>query len=280
MSDAQEFATQDSVNAVAQESAPVEQAAEVTQVEEVVEAQPETPVGNPEEQGSEPPKAVRELIEQRKKRQRAEQEAAYWRGMAEARGPQSQPQAVPAPAAPAGPPVAPSLDSFETYDEYEKAREDYLIAAAEHRIAQKFAQQQRVQQQQSLAQTFEQRMTEAAKADPTIVEIRNDPTLPVSQVMAQLLQRSEMAPQLLKWLNNNREDAARMVRMDPISVAMAMGRAEAEIKATPKPAPPKKVSAAPAPIQTVQATSPAEIDEDDLPMAEYYKRRTKQMLGR
>ena len=279
----EEFVAQEGANAVAQESAPVENVAEV-QNEEVVEAPPEQPVENPEaSQGSEPSKAVRELIAQRQKRQKAQQEAAYWRGMAEARGTQSQqqaqPQATQAPA-PTGPPAAPSLDNYETYEEYEKAREDYVIAAAEFRISQKFAQQQRATQQQTLARSFEERMVEAYKADPTIEEIRNDPTLPVSQVMAQLLQRSEMAPQILKWLNNNRENAARMTRMDPITVAMEFGRVEATLKATPKPAPRKKVSAAPTPIQTVQATSAAEIEEDDLPMEEYYKRRTKQMLGK
>ena len=49
---------------------------------------------------------------------------------------------------------------------------------------------------------------------------------------------------------------------------------------TPKPAPPKKVSAAPEPVKPLAGSSPATIDEDDLPMEEYYKRRTKQLYGK
>ena len=276
-----EFAAQEGVEvAAAPESAPVEQEVVATEEGQQVEQAAEQ-VGNPEEQGSEPPKAVRELIEQRKKRQKAEQEAAYWRGMAEARGPQQAPQEQPQ-AAPASnqPPKAPVLDNFDTYEEYEQAKDEYVIAKAEYQITQKYLQQQRAAQQKQAQMSFEQRLNDAAKADPTILEIKNDPTLPVSELMAQMLQRMETAPQMLKWLNNNRDDAQRMMRMDPMSLAMEFGRVDTLIKSTPKPPAPKKVSAAPAPIQTVQATSSAEIDEDDLPMEEYYKRRTKQLLGR
>jgi hypothetical protein len=89
-----------------------------------------------------------------------------------------------------------------------------------------------------------------------------------------------MAPQLLKWLNNNRNEASRIASLPPIMAAHEIGMVAAGIKNTPKPAPPKRVSAAPDPIQTLTPSSSATVDEDDLPMEEYYKRRTKSLYGR
>lgn len=277
MSD-QEFAAQEGVTAETPESAP-EQTQEVEAP--VEEQQPAGDENTEEEQGSEPAVPLKELIAQRKKRQKAEQEAAYWRGQAEAKAAGGTPEpAKPAqPAQQQGTPQPPDINNFETFEQYERAKDEYVVQMAEHRIAHRIMQQQQIARQKSEAATFEQRLAEAAKADPTIDEIRNDPTLPVSQTMAQLLQRTEQAPQLLKWLHNNREEATKIARMDPISAAMEFGRVEATIKATPKAAP-KTVSAAPAPIKTVKTTAPASIDEDDLPMEEYYKRRTKQLYGR
>ena len=81
-------------------------------------------------------------------------------------------------------------------------------------------------------------------------------------------------------MNNNREEAAKIARMEPMRAAVEFGKIEAKISSTPKPEAPKKVSAAPAPISTVQATASATVDEDNLPMDEYYKRRTKAVYGR
>lgn len=280
-----ELATQEGAPAVTPESAP-----EITDVQteagEVQNSEVQQPAEteNTDDKGAEPAVPLKQLIEQRKKRQKAEQEAAYWRGQAEARLAQ-QPEQTQQPAAQAqaqaqqGPPAPPSLDDYETFEQYERAKDDYLIQAAEYRVAQKLLQQRQAAQRQSVIQSFEQRLAKAAEEDPTIVDIRNDPTLPVSQVMAQLLTRSEASPQILKWLNSNRDEAAKIAKMDPIAAAMEFGKIEATIKSTPKPQP-KKVSSAPAPITTVQTTTPASIDEDDLPMEEYYKRRTKKLYGR
>lgn len=278
-----ELAPQEGVPAVTPVSAP--ETNEVQQAEEVnTEVQQQVDAENTEEKGAEPAVPLKQLIEQRKKRQKAEQEAAYWRGQAEARAAAEAKVAEPkqqlqrpnqVPIAPA----APKLDDYETFESYERAKDEYLVQMAEYKITQRMAQQQRQVQQQSVISAFEQRIAKAAEEDPTIIEIRNDPTLPVSQTMAQLLQRSESSPQILKWLNVNREEAVKIARMDPISAAMEFGKIEATIKATPKPQP-KKVSSAPAPISTVQTTTPTSIDEDDLPMEEYYKRRTKKLYGR
>lgn len=278
MSTDNEFAAQEGAEAVAPESVPEQQVEEsVTPVEQEA-ATPENPS---EEQGSEPSVPVKELIAQRKKRQKAEQEAAYWRGQAEARAVQEQQVKPPVQQqAQQGPPQAPKLDDFETFEQYEQAKDEYVIQAAEYRIAQKIAQQQQVVRTRSVEQAFEQKFEAAAKEDPSLIEIRNDPTLPVSPVLGKLIQQSDDGIAVLRWLNNNREAAAKISKLEPMRAAIEFGRIEATIQGTPKQEQPRKVSAAPTPISTVKTTAPATINEDDLPMEEYYKRRTKAVYGR
>ena len=96
-------------------------------------------------QGAKPSKVVSELIAQRKKRQDAEREAAYWKGMAEGRGKQETPTPVqPTPSTAA--PVAPKLDQFETYEQYESAKDEYLVQLAEHRVTARYLESQQRQQ--------------------------------------------------------------------------------------------------------------------------------------
>ena len=267
---------------VTPESSPVEEPAQAAAGE--IEEFDAEEVENTEQPvaGTGAERRIKQLAAQRKSEQeariKAEREAAYYRGLSEARGgetpkPQAaQPQETQ--------PVAPVLDQFETFEEYERAKDEYLVQLAEFRIAKRYQEHQKQQEAQTIQQQFVQRIDSAAAVDPSIRDIMSDPTLPVSKDMIQVLQHSEMAPQLLKWIHNNRVDAQRIARLPLVLAAKELGSVEAQIKAAPKPVPPKRVSAAPEPIQALTPASPATVDEDDLPMEEYYRRRTKQMYGR
>lgn len=251
-------------------------------VESVATQEPTAEQTTEEVQVAEPSKAVKELISQRKRRQQAEKEAEYWRGVAEAKGfkpetniPQQQQSSIPQQ------PVQPVLDQFETFEEYEKAKDEYLVQQAEYRIAQKFMQYQQQNQQQKLQATFQQRIEAEAVNDPTIYDIVQDPSLPISDSMAPLVQESDVAPQLLKWLHNNRKEAARIAQMHPLMAAKEIGAIEAGIKNTPKPEPPKRVSQAPEPIKTVTPSgSVKEFDPETATMEEYYQHRMSQLRPR
>jgi hypothetical protein len=282
-----EIVTQTTEPAVIPESAPVTtETPEVTEVTEVTsaEAEPAATANSVEEEGAKPPKAVQELIDQRKKRQKAEQEAAYWRGRAEATvQPPPPAQAPPKPVAPEGPPVAPVLDSFETYTEYEAAKDEYLITAAEWRIRQRSLQhqQQQVQQQQTLQQiqlrqAFDKRIEDAAKEDPTIIDIVNDKTLPINRFVGDMIQQSDIAPQVLKYLHNHRDEAKTLNGMQPIQAARELGAIEARLKLSGKPAPPKKVSSAPDPIPAIKPSGAGIVDETNLPVDQWIARRNKE----
>ena len=103
----------------------------------------------------------------------------------------------------------------------------------------------------------------------------SDPTLPVSPDMASLIKQSDLSVELLKYINDNRQAAQRMMQMAPAQLGYEMGRLEASIVAkaqTVKVEAPKKVSMAPEPIQTVTSAGPTEADPDSMPIEEWMKR--------
>jgi hypothetical protein len=230
-----------------------------------------------EDQGAKPSKVVSELIAQRKKRQDAEREAAYWKGRAEGQGKQ-EPPAVVQDAKPTAP-VAPKLDQFETYEQYEVAKDEYLLQTAEHRAMQRMQASQQATAAATVEQTFQKRIADAAKEDPALVDVMRDPTLPLSVHMIPALKESENAPKLIRWLDRNREEARRIASLPSMQAAREMGILEAKLSFVPVVEPPKRVSTAPEPVKTVTPTSAAVVDEDSLPMEEYHKRRTQQEYG-
>jgi hypothetical protein len=224
-------------------------------------------------QGAKPSKVVSELIAQRKKRQDAEREAAYWKGRAEGQGKQEPP------AAPSAAPVAPKLDQFETYEQYEAAKDEYLLQAAEHRAVQRIQASQQAAAAATADQTFQKRIDAAVKEDPSFADVMRDPTLPISVHMIPALKESENAPKLFRWLDQNRVEAARIASLPSMQAAREMGILEAKISFAPVAEPPKRVSSAPEPVKPVTTTSSATVDEDSLPMEEYHKRRTQKNYG-
>lgn len=234
-----------------------------------------------ESQGAKPSKVVEELKAQRKKRQDAEREAAYWRGMAEARTKEETKVRQEAPSQPAfTTPVQPKLENFETFEQYEAAKDEYLLDLAEYRILQKQREQLQRQEMQTKEQRFQKQINDAIASDPGFVDVMRDPSLPVSPTMIPILQESDIAPQVIQWLNHNRAEAARIASLGPVAAARELGIVEAQIRFTPKPEPPKKVSSAPEPVKVVTPVTPSSIEESDLPMDEYHRRRTQQLFGK
>jgi len=269
--------TTDVANAEAAAPAP---APEVEPKPEEVSAPAESaaPAPAPEvEEPEKPSKAVSELIAQRKKRQEAERQAEYWRGVAEGRT-KSEPSASEPMSEEPKIPVAPKIDQFETYELYEAAKDSYLIEKAKHDIR---AEQQVAQQRQAAVETeqkFVQRIDAATKEDPALAEIMQDRTLPYSPVMVAIVKESDVAPQMLRWIDQNRQDAARIAALPPLQAARELGIVEARIKFAPKADPPRKVSAAPEPVNPVTPSAGGIVDEDNLSMEEYHKRRTQVFL--
>lgn len=220
-------------------------------------------------------KALKELITQRRKRQEAERELAYYKGLAEGRGAGrdsavAQPVVPQAPAAPAPPP---RLDDFESWEEFETANRSYMVQEAKRELVKEFEGRQEAAKVADELRDFHGRIQAAAETDPRILELVSDQTLPVSKPMATLIQKSDIAHSLLRYLDSNRADASRIASMDPILAAREMGILEARIRSAPAPQAPKKISQAPAPVKTVQPDTSGAVDEDSLPTSEWIRRR-------
>lgn len=226
------------------------------------------------------PKVVKELITQRKRRQQAEQEAAYWKGIAEGKGHNAEPvqQIKAQPATQDLKP--PSISEFDTYEQYEQAKDEYLIQQAEHRVLSKQREQQVKQQVEQVQLSFRQKMDEVAEVDPFIYETVEEVGKMVSPIVAELVVQSDHGIGLVKYFKNNPKEAVRLSRLHPLIAAKEVGSLEAKLAAPKNPEPAKKVSAAPQPIKTVAPAGSTVVDEDNLPMEEYYKRRTKALYGR
>lgn len=261
MSDPEEMQAEDLERSALSDSP--EQPTDVAGSEPAAAAAPESAPGtaSPEATGTpgSEPKAGVEHQKLRQRAQSAEAEAAYWRGVAQGRTPsREQPEQH---AQPQGPP---KVDDFQSYD-------DFIVARAMYDMRQEQAafEQQRAAVQAH--QQFQARLAEASKADPDVGRLASDPTLPVSPAMAQMLQQSEAPGDLLRYLDDHRDEAQRLFYLNPLLVARELGKIESRL--TAKPEPQKRVSAAPEPVKPVSGRGAPDVDEDALSDDEWLARQ-------
>ena len=94
--------------------------------------------------------------------------------------------------------------------------------------------------------------------------------LPFSAVMAEVIAESDKAPELAVWFSRNPADAYRIAKLPPHKQAAEVVRIEARVSA-PQP---KRISTAPAPLQTASGgTSVSAPDPTKMGMADYIKWR-------
>lgn len=274
------------------DSTPVEPKVETeVSVEEQINdsevSQEETEIQGAEPSGAQ--KRIKQLAAQRKAaeeaRIKAEVEREYYKGLAEGRvknETQSTPQ-TPTINNSVKEPVEPNLENFETFEEYERANKRYIADLAKYELRMEMQKAQQAQIQTQKNNEVISKFNTAAKEDPAFAELWTNKalwdTLPINNPMAEVIANSDIGPELIKWVHNNRTEANKIAAMPPVMAIKALTMVEAKMTLTPKPET-KKVSAAPSPIQTINPATSAEVDEDNLPMEEYYKRRTKQLYGR
>ena len=277
---ADEITTQTNVLTVDAESVPVTEPIVQTPEEPVVDSSAVTSEDFTEhpEDGSEPSKVVKELITQRHKRQEAERELAYLKGRLEGMAVQ---QSSSAPKEEPKPLTKPNVEDFQTYEAYEDANQTFILEKAKQELRDEFRRNQEAEKVKAQNSAFVERMQAAAKNDPTLLSIMSDQTLPVSPAMADVIKASDAAPELLKILNSDRRESARIAALPPVIAARELGLIEAKLKFAPKPEPPKRVSDAPTPIATVTpVTGPAIVNEDDLPIDEWMRRERDRLRSK
>ncbi len=143
---------------------------------------------------------------------------------------------------PAAPPPAP--------DDFENAQV-YAEALANQRAQELLAQREAAQQQAAILESYRDREEEARDRYEDFEQVAYNPSLPVTDVMAQAIQASDIGPEVIYWLGSNPKEAGRIARLPPVLQAKEIGKIEVNLTSNP---PTKRTSSAPAPLAPVTAT--------------------------
>jgi hypothetical protein len=144
----------------------------------------------------------------------------------------------------AKPPVAPpAADDFESASAY-------ADALAEQKAQELLAKREAAKAQAELLDAYHEREEDARAKYDDFEQVAYNPKLPVTDVMAQTIQASEIGPDVIYWLGSNPKEAARISTLPAILQAREIGKIEAKLADNP---PIKKTSTAPAPIAPVAA---------------------------
>ena len=140
---------------------------------------------------------------------------------------------------------AASADQFET-------TEDYAQALALQKAEELIAKREAAKQQSQVLESYHDLEEEARSKYDDFEQVAYNPKLPVTNVMAETIQSSEIGPELAYYLGSNPKEAERISRMTPLGQAKEIGKIEAKLVSAP---PVKKTTSAPAPISPVTARS-------------------------
>lgn len=137
--------------------------------------------------------------------------------------------------------VPPSQDQFES-------PEAYAEALAEQKAAELLAKRDAERQRAEVLESYHEREEEARNKYDDFEQVAYNPRLPITGVMAETIQASEIGPELAYFLGSNPKEAERISRLSPFLQAKEIGKIEAKLADNP---PVKKSSSAPTPITPI-----------------------------
>ncbi len=213
--------------------------AEVSAPEQVATAAPEAEVIAPE--------AVEPAVVETKTFTQEELDAAIGKRLAREQRKWEREQAAKAAEAQArkAPVEIPPIEQFNSPDEY-------ADALAERKAQELLDRREQARQQSEIIEAFHEREEEARNKYDDFEQVAYNPKLPITDVMAQTIQASEVGPDMAYYLGSNPKEAERISRLSPLVQAKELGKIEAKLSDNP---PVKKTSSAPAPIAPVTARS-------------------------
>jgi hypothetical protein len=143
---------------------------------------------------------------------------------------------------------APSTASAEQFE----SPEAYAEALAYQRAEELIAKREAAKQQSQVLESYQEREEVARDKYDDFEQVAYNPKLPITNVMAETIQSSDIGPELAYYLGSNPKDAERISRMTPLAQAKEIGKIEAKLSSDP---PVKRTTSAPAPISPVTARS-------------------------
>jgi hypothetical protein len=156
----------------------------------------------------------------------------------------------------------------------EMARTQQAVIGVQHGLAQQQATQVEHRLAETRQATFMAKVDAARERLPDIdTTLATFARLPVSDIAADLIAESDRSVEIANYLGRNPNEAYRIARLHPAYQGAEIARIEARVAAQPV----KRISQAPAPVQTVSggAGNPG-VDLSSLSMADYIKARQAQ----
>ena len=212
--------------------------AEVTAPEQVATAAPASDVSTPAETPNEASKTFSQeeldaIVGKRLAREQRKWEREQAQKLADLEAKRAVPVNPPAP------------------DDFDNAAK-YAEALAEQKAQELLRHREAAQQQAKVVEAYHEKEEAARGKYDDFEQVAYNPSLPVTDVMAQTIQASDVGPDIIYWLGTNPKESARIANLAPFMQAKEIGRIEAKLAADP---PVKRTSTAPAPIAPVTARS-------------------------
>ena len=141
----------------------------------------------------------------------------------------------------APPAPTPSLEQFESVDQYAEA---LAVQKAKELLAKQEAERARME----TLEAYHDREEEARGKYEDFEQVAYNPNLPITTVMAETIQASDIGPDVAYYLGANPKEADRISRLSPYLQAKEIGKIEAKLSDNP---PVKKTTSAPPPIAPI-----------------------------
>ena len=145
-------------------------------------------------------------------------------------------------------PVAAPAPGITLKPEQFESTEAYVEALAEQKADERIRRREAEQQAASIQESYLDREEKAREKFDDYEQVTRNPTLRITETMAETIRRSDVGPDVAYHLGQNPREADRISRLDPLSQAKEIGRLEARLADAP---PVKKSTSAPAPISPV-----------------------------
>ena len=127
----------------------------------------------------------------------------------------------------------------------------YAEALAERKAAELLARREAEREQMALLEAYHEREEAARDKYDDFEQVAYNNSLPITTVMAQTIQASDLGPDIAYYLGTNVREAERISRLPQFLQAKEIGKIEAKL--ANDPAPVKKTTSAPPPIKPVTA---------------------------
>ena len=120
----------------------------------------------------------------------------------------------------------PAQDSFASTEEYAEA-------LAERKAAELLARRDAERQRAEILEVYHEREEEARTKYEDFEQVAYNPRLPITTVMAETIQASDIGPEVAYYLGSNPKEADRIAKLSPFLQAKEIGKIEAKLSENP-----------------------------------------------